>query len=210
MPAHFCPPLRTPKRCSTSVGFPPIFRARNSLYYERRVADLARDAEWSRHRRKPGIGTHLLAFLVVIVPNIGPIKMLAIKGPTVETRKWYLDSVNNCTAALALCLGNWRPLVLELCMPHYCLTATWTPGRRWFRKDTPTDQTYAKLLGRITKDPRRPVPDGLKQDILRYTMIQPRRSPPSETESGGRWSRSNSSAYPQSQRERSQIDRSLG
>ena len=74
--------------------------------YERSVADLAREAEWSRHSRKPGIGTHLLAFLIVIVPKIGPIKMLAIKGPTVETRKWYIDSVNDCTAALTVLLGR--------------------------------------------------------------------------------------------------------
>ena len=34
------------------------------------------------------------------------MKMLAIKGPTVETRKWYIDSVNDCTAALAVLLGR--------------------------------------------------------------------------------------------------------
>ena len=127
--------------------------------YERRVADLARDAEWSRHRRKPGIGTHLLAFLVVIVPKIGPIKMLAIKGPTVETRKWYLESVNDCTAALALVLG-------QLAAPGAgTLHAALLPNRDL---DTGaqvvpggyplTDQTYAKLLGRITKDPMKSVP----------------------------------------------------
>ena len=137
--------------------------------YERRVAELARDAEWSRHRRKPGIGTHLLAFLVVIVPKIGPIKMLAIKGPTVETRKWYIDSVNDCTAALALVLE-------QLAAPGAgTLHAALLPNRDL---DTGaqvvpggyplTDQTYAKLLGRITKDPMKAVPDGLKQDILRY------------------------------------------
>src|SRR3954454_21653052 len=31
-----------------------------------------------------------------------------------------------------------------------------------------TDQTYAKLLRRIAKDPMKTVPEGLKQDILRY------------------------------------------
>jgi hypothetical protein len=31
-----------------------------------------------------------------------------------------------------------------------------------------TDQTYVKLLARVTKDPTRPVPEGLKQDILKY------------------------------------------
>jgi hypothetical protein len=31
-----------------------------------------------------------------------------------------------------------------------------------------TDQTYVKLLARVTKDPKRPIPEGLKHDILDY------------------------------------------
>ena len=31
-----------------------------------------------------------------------------------------------------------------------------------------TDETYVKLLAGVTKDPTRPVPEGLKQDILDY------------------------------------------
>jgi hypothetical protein len=149
--------------------FPPDAPGPELALYERRVAELAREAEWARLRKKPGIGTHLLAVLVVIVPKIGPIKMLAIKGPTVETRKSYLDSVNNCTAALALVLGQLAApgggTLHAALLPNRDLDtgAPVVPGGYPL-----TDQTYAKLLGRITKDPMKVVPDGLKQDILRY------------------------------------------
>jgi hypothetical protein len=149
--------------------FPPDTPGPELALYEARVAELAREAEWSRHRGKPGIGSRLLAFLVVIVPKVGPVKMLAIKGPTAETRKWYLDSVNNCMAALALVLG---PLAAPgagslhaALLPNRDLDtgAPVVPGG--YRL---TDQTYAKLLGRVTKNPMKAVPEGLKQDILRY------------------------------------------
>ena len=149
--------------------FPPDTPSPELALYEQHVADLAREAEWSRHRGKPGVGTHLLAFVVVVMPKIGPLKMLAIKGPTVETRNWYLHSVNNCTAALAMVLGQLTaPGVGTLhaaLLPNRDLDtgAQVVPGGNPL-----TDQTYAKLLERITKDPTRAVPDGLKQDILRY------------------------------------------
>jgi hypothetical protein len=31
-----------------------------------------------------------------------------------------------------------------------------------------TDQTYAKLIARLTRDPRQPIPPGIKRDVLAY------------------------------------------
>lgn len=70
--------------------------------YALRTAQLAREANWDAYRKKPGVGTHLLAGLIVILPKIGAIKMLAIKHPTVTTEDLYIRSVNLSTAALAL------------------------------------------------------------------------------------------------------------
>ena len=133
--------------------------------YEQRVAEISLDADWNRYRRGPGIGTHLLAFVVFIVPKIGPIKMLAIKGPTVETEKWYIASVNEATATLARVLA--RPGGVAgggmLADRDLDTGAHVTPGGYPL-----TDRTYAELLERITKDPTKVVPAGLKEDILRY------------------------------------------
>jgi hypothetical protein len=70
--------------------------------YVLRTAQLAREANWDGYRKKPGVGTHLLAGLIVILPKIGAIKMLAIKHPTVYTEDLYIKSVNLSAAALAL------------------------------------------------------------------------------------------------------------
>ena len=70
--------------------------------YALRTAQLSREADWDRYRKKPGAGIHLLAGLIVILPKIGPIRMLAIKHPTPQTEDLYIRSVNLSTAALAV------------------------------------------------------------------------------------------------------------
>jgi hypothetical protein len=177
--------------------------------YEQRTAQLAQEAEWDRYRKNPGTGTHLLAGLIVILPKIGPIKMLSIKGPTVDAQSLYIESVNLSTTALTLALkqlGAPEPAAGAVTDPMMAaavrkekaeiaaattsdrtgvivpptgsavtLPASLVPNRDLDtgKRVVPggyllTDQTYVKLLFRITKDPTRPVPAGLKQDIFDY------------------------------------------
>ncbi|MEO8594911.1 MAG: zinc dependent phospholipase C family protein [Candidatus Solibacter sp.] len=176
--------------------------------YEQRTAQLAREAEWDRYRKKPGPGTHLMAGLIFILPKIGPLKVLAIKGPTVQTQSLYIESVNLTTTALALALtqlgapdpsaevtdrmmtdlirksnaemaaGVALPpasVPLPTAPPAATISASLVPNRDLDtgKRVVPgeyslTDQTYARLLAGVTKNPWLPVPDGLKQDVLQY------------------------------------------
>ncbi|MCU1234870.1 MAG: hypothetical protein JWP63_2837 [Candidatus Solibacter sp.] len=132
--------------------------------YEQHIAQLAREAGWDRYRRNPGIRVHLLAGLIAIMPKIGVLRMLDIKGPTTETERMYIASVNLSTGALALSL---RRLLTQtgagLTDRDLDTGEPVVPGGYPL-----TDQTYAKLLARITKTPTRQIPAGLKQDILAY------------------------------------------
>ena len=49
------------------------------------VAAIAVHNEWDKYRRKAGIGTYVLAGLLYILPKVGPLKMVAVKGPTEAT-----------------------------------------------------------------------------------------------------------------------------
>ena len=42
---------------------------------------------WGNSYRKPGFGSHLLAFIVRIIPKIGVLKILAIKAPSCHYRR---------------------------------------------------------------------------------------------------------------------------
>jgi hypothetical protein len=177
--------------------------------FEQRTAQLAREAEWDAYRKNPGAGTHILAGLLVILPKIGPLKMLAIKIPTAQTESLYIESVNLSTTALALVLhqlgapeppagvitdqtitdavrkenaeisaaivSDSAPVALPIIRSAVTLSASLVPDRDLDtgKRVVPggyllTDQTYVKLLARVTKDPAQSVPEGLKEDILYY------------------------------------------
>jgi hypothetical protein len=73
------------------------------------VAAMAAENQWDQYRRKAGIGTYALAGLLFLLPKIGPLKMAAVKGPTVATEAEYLHSVAFSTGALRHMLARFTP-----------------------------------------------------------------------------------------------------
>ena len=125
---------------------------------------------WQNTRKRPGVRTHLLAFLVIILPKIGPISDLAIKIPTEDTESKYVASVNRSLDLYDHLLDRLRQFPAQtpeatLQLDNRDLDTGYIvqPGGYPL-----TDKTYAKLLGMITADPSRPPPSGLRRDILAY------------------------------------------
>ena len=143
--------------------FPPDTSDAAFQIFQQHLADADFEKGWNQYRKKPGIRTYLLAGLIVILPKVGPLSLLSIRGPTPETHQWYVQSVNTATGALEKLLreGN--------------MTATSLPNRDLDtgEKVRPggyrlTDQTYAKLLKTLTRQPAQKLPVELKQDVLDY------------------------------------------
>jgi hypothetical protein len=133
--------------------------------YERQIGQLPKEEGWDQYRRKPGIRIHLLSVLIVIAPKIGTLQMLAIKGPTEETERAYIASVNLSTAALAVYLQRLMGTQIDMGLVDRDLDT----GQQVVPGGYPlTDRTYAQLLARITKVPTDAIPAGLKQDIVAY------------------------------------------
>ena len=65
--------------------------------------------DWDAYRRKAGFGTYTLAGLIYILPKIGPLKMVAIKGPTADTEAEYLRSVTLSLAVLHHLTARFTP-----------------------------------------------------------------------------------------------------
>ena len=87
-------------------GFPADTSGAELEQYERQIGQLPKEEGWDQYRRKPGVRIHLLAGFIVILPKAGTLKMLSIKGPTEETERKYIASVNLSTAALAIYLAR--------------------------------------------------------------------------------------------------------
>jgi hypothetical protein len=129
-------------------------------------ADLAQarlENAWQPYRKRAGIGTHLLAWTIVILPKVGPLADLAIKGPTPDTEDKYVRSVLRSITLLSQTLGELGAAKESLPNLDLDTGAKVKPGG--YRL---TDLTYAALLHRITTQPDRFIPSGLKDDIEAY------------------------------------------
>jgi hypothetical protein len=121
------------------------------------------DNNWEAYRKKPGVTSHLYAGWIYILPKVGTLKMLAIKGPTQQTEALYIKSVNRSIKALRFVLTNFDHI--ERYIPNRDLDTGLVvkPGGYPL-----ADKTYAILLERITQHPEKVVPLQLKHDLTAY------------------------------------------
>ena len=73
------------------------------------IAAVSAQDNWPAYRRKAGIITYVLAGLVFILPKIGPLKLVAVKGPTPATDEEYIHSVASSVAVLRSHLTRFTP-----------------------------------------------------------------------------------------------------
>jgi hypothetical protein len=121
---------------------------------------------WATAYRNPSIVQHVLAGVIWILPPIGVVRILKIRGPREQTEELYYSSLTRTLTLYQRRLDALRLLPgVPLGLPNRDLdTGDWTkPGAYAL-----TDRTYAKLLREITEKQNQPVPPGLKQDILSY------------------------------------------
>jgi hypothetical protein len=121
------------------------------------------DNNWEAYRKTPGIRSHLYAGWIYILPKVGTLKLLAIKGPTPQTEDLYIKSMNRSIKSMRFVLTNYDHI--ERYIPNRDLDTGLVvkPGGYPL-----ADKTYAELLDMITKTPDKVVPNQLKHDLLGY------------------------------------------
>lgn len=154
--------------------------------------------DWDKYRRKAGIGTYTLAGLLFILPKIGPLKLVAVKGPTPATDADYDHSLIASVSAMRRVLARFTPPAAR------GLRASDAPAANAHSNPLPgvdqqavprdvrdprhplqnrdldtgqvvqpggyslTDSTFARLLHVLTRRPAQPVPPGIKRAIQQY------------------------------------------
>ena len=73
------------------------------------AAALNQENNWDSYRRKAGVETYVLAGLLFVLPKIGPLSLVAVKGPTTATEADYLHSVVVSLAILRRMLERFTP-----------------------------------------------------------------------------------------------------
>ena len=133
---------------------------------DRMIRELAQaefENGWNQYRKHPGIGTYSLAGLIFVLPKVGVLSDLAIRGPNAATEGRYVESVNRSVDVLRRTMEELRTGTAELPNRDLDTGAVVRPGG--YRL---TDETYAKLLERTTRDAAARVPSGLKRDLLAF------------------------------------------
>ncbi len=125
---------------------------------EREIAEVSAENDWPRYRAHAGVGTYALAGLVFVLPKVGALKLLAVKGPTEATDAEYHRSVARSEAALRSVLARFTPPPTT--RPSAQLAAAADAG-----SDPPPGQPLparpgaAQPVPRESPDPRHPLPN---------------------------------------------------
>ncbi len=97
-----------------------------------------------------------------VLPKIGKLSELSIRGPEPSTLDRYIESVNRSSASMRDLLGQ---IDKTFNLPNRDLD---TGDRVKPGGYSLTDETYAKLLDAITRSANRDLPATLKQNLLDY------------------------------------------
>ena len=157
----------------------------DAIEIENQSAEAAKLYDWAAYKKKAGVGTHLLAGVLWILPKVGPLAMVAVKGPTAATEADYMHSVVSATSVIHERLALLTPVEARRMRTFKVTTSTATLGPADQKHPLPnrdldtgevvkpggyplTDTTYAELLDRLTRTPTQPIPPGIKSDVEAY------------------------------------------
>jgi hypothetical protein len=142
------------------VAETPNFRARQFRYYLSRASY---QKEWGKGYRRPGFGTHVLAFFLRIVPKVGPFKALAFKVPTQKTEDLYVASVDVTVQDYKKRLQEAGDGTLHLTNKDFDTGHDTRAGEYAL-----TDKTYAQLVDGLAKHNFQKVSPDLRTNILAF------------------------------------------
>jgi Zinc dependent phospholipase C len=157
---------------------------------EKEAVEVGQDNNWQAYRRKAGVETYLIAGFLFVLPKVGPLTLVSVKGPTQQTEAEYAHSVAVSTTVLRRILSNFTPEEARYKGPvpalaglihssevspqprdplHPLANRDLDTGRLVQPGGYPlTDSTYASLLHKIVQRPAKPIPPGIKEDIQKY------------------------------------------
>jgi len=134
--------------------------------FESRLREASASNGWEPFRKhKPSWQSRVMAFVVVITPKMGILSDLAIRGPSQDSEEKYVEGVNAAVDSYKHLLGELAQKGHDgFSVPDLDLDTGYASRPGTYRL---MDQTYASLLGRVTRETARP-PLGLRQNILAF------------------------------------------
>ena len=119
--------------------------------------------EWDGRSREPGIGTRILAFLIRILPKIGPLKALQVKVPNGPSEQLFETSFDKTLNLYRNLLGEQQRRQLALENRDFDTGRPTQPGEYSL-----ADNAYARLATMLAgRDPAAVDPE-VRKNVLAY------------------------------------------
>jgi hypothetical protein len=118
---------------------------------------------WGKDYQAPSFGDRFLAFLIRILPKIGPLKVLQLKMLTPATERMFEASFNTSLSRYRQLLDEVGSNTLVLANLNFDTGRISGPGQ--YRLN---DQTHAQLLDALAKQDFRDAPPALRTELLQY------------------------------------------
>jgi hypothetical protein len=118
---------------------------------------------WGKTYRPPALGERILAFLVRILPKVGPLRVLQLKTPTPAAEKLFQASFNATLDRYRQMLTQVATGLPELPNDNFDTGAITGPGM--YRLN---DETHAKLLDALAKESFSGAPLAIRTELLEF------------------------------------------
>ena len=139
---------------------------RSQFVYRVNRADY--EHEWGKEYHKPGLGAHLIEFIIKILPKRGPFSALKLQMPSGADQKLYLHSMQTAVDSYEKDVDQLKaPAAGGGTLPLKDLD--FDTGKPTALGEYPlADTTYAKLLNAVTHDKNAQVPSDVRASLLGY------------------------------------------
>jgi hypothetical protein len=139
----------------------PGMTRKRFLYHLSRAAYRKR---WGKTYKRPGISTEILAFLIRILPKVGPLSALSFKVPTPQVEQMFMASFNAAVTDYQRDLRAERDSgQLALINDNFDTGTVTGPGEYPL-----ADKTYAELIDKLAGTRFAEVTPELKSDVLDF------------------------------------------
>ena len=125
------------------------------------------EKEWGKDYRRPTASDKFLAFVIRILPKVGPLRILTFRTPTPEAQKLFENSFNTTVDRYRVLLSDLGKG--ELRLPNDNFDVGKVTARGQYKLG---DKTCAELLDRLARQHMAGVDQELKTQLLAFYAIE--------------------------------------
>jgi hypothetical protein len=121
------------------------------------------EREWGKNYRKPNAAERFLAFLYLLIPKIGPLKVLEFRTPTPETQRMFEASFNATLDRYRKLIRELEAGQLELPNDNFDVGEATGPGK--YRLN---DDAHAELLDRLAEKKFSGISAEVREELIHF------------------------------------------